>query len=190
MSLSLLGTGRSRVARSIGAMALIVGGATGAVALGAGSAAAAPPSAAPQVVPKPVSTTVGVGQFSLTTKSRIVVGSADATAVGADLAAYLRPATGYQLPIVSGGAHAGDITLQLGRPAALQPDTTGEGYVLDASPSRVTVTATTAHGLYDGVQTIRQLLPVWIDSPTARTRAMDRFRRSTSSTIPATPIAA
>ena len=166
MSLSLLGTGRSRVARSIGAMALIVGGATGAVALGAGSAAAAPPSAAPQVVPKPVSTTVGVGQFSLTSKSRVVVGSADATAVGADLAAYLRPATGYQLPIVSGGAHAGDITLQLGRPAALQPDTTGEGYVLDASPSRVTVTATTAHGLYDAVQTIRQLLPVWIDSPT------------------------
>jgi hexosaminidase len=130
------------------------------------SAAAAPPSAAPQVVPKPVSTTVGVGQFSLTSKSRVVVGSADATAVGADLAAYLRPATGYQLPIVSGGAHAGDITLQLGRPAALQPDTTGEGYVLDASPSRVTVTATTAHGLYDAVQTIRQLLPVWIDSPT------------------------
>ena len=38
--------------------------------------------------------------------------------------------------------------------------------MLDASPSRVTVTATTAHGLYDGVQTIRQLLPVWIDSST------------------------
>jgi hexosaminidase len=166
MSLSLLGTGRSRVVRSIGAIALVVGSATGAVALGAGNAAAAPPSAAPQVVPKPVSTTAGVGQFTLTTRSRIVVGSAEATAVGADLAAYLRPATGYQLPLASGGAHAGDITLQLGKPAALQPDTTGEGYVLDASPSRVTVTATTPHGLYDGVQTIRQLLPVWIDSPT------------------------
>jgi len=147
-------------------MALVVGSATGAVALGAGNAAAALPSAAPQVVPKPVSTTVGVGQFSLTSKSRVVVGSADATAVGADLAAYLRPATGYQLPLVSGGAHAGDITLQLGKPAALQPDTTGEGYVLDATPAKVTVTATTSHGLYDAVQTIRQLLPVWIDSPT------------------------
>src|SRR5689334_3676181 len=165
MTLSLLGTGRSRVVRSIGAIALVVGSATGAFALGAGNASAAPPSAAPQVVPKPVSTTAGVGQFTLTTRSRIVVGSAEATAVGADLAAYLRPATGYQLPLASGGAHAGDITLQLGNPAALQPDTTGEGYVLDASPSRVTVTATTPHGLYDGVQTIRQLLPVWIDSP-------------------------
>src|SRR5215471_8150853 len=166
MSLSLLRTGRSRVATLIGATALVVGSATGAVALGAGSAAAAPPSAPPQVVPKPVSTTVGVGQFSLTSRSRVVVGSADATAVAADLAAYLRPATGYPLPIVSGGAHSGDIALQLGRSAALKPDTTGEGYVLDASPSRVTVTATTAHGLYDGVQTIRQLLPVWIDSST------------------------
>ncbi len=167
MSLSLLRSSRSRVATLVGAIALVVGSATGAVALGAGSAAAAaPPSAAPQVVPKPVSTTVGVGQFTLTTRSRIVVSSADATAVGADLAAYLRPATGYQLPIVSGGAHAGDITLQLGKPAALQPDTTGEGYVLDATSSKVTVTATTSHGLYDAVQTIRQLLPVWIDSPT------------------------
>jgi len=166
MSLSLLRTGRSRVATLIGTIALVVGSATGAVALGAGSAAAAPPSASPQVVPKPVSTTVGVGQFSLTSNSRVVVGSSAATAVASDLAAYLRPATGYQLPIVSGGARAGDIALQLGSPAALQPDTTGEGYVLDASPSRVTVTATTAHGLYDGVQTIRQLLPVWIDSST------------------------
>jgi hexosaminidase len=166
MSLSLLGTGRSRVVRSIGAIALVVGSATGAVALGAGNAAAAPPSAAPQVVPKPVSTTVGGGQFTLTTASRIVVGSTGATPIAADLAAYLRPATGYPLPIVSGGSSSGDIALQLGNPADLQPDTTGEGYVLDASPSRVTVTATTPHGLYDGVQTIRQLLPVWIDSPT------------------------
>ena len=66
MSLSLLRTGRSRVATLVGAIALVVGSATGAVALGAGSAAAAPPSASPQVVPKPVSTTVGVGQFTLT----------------------------------------------------------------------------------------------------------------------------
>ena len=166
MLLSLLRTGRSRVATLVGAIALVVGSATGAVALGAGSAAAAPPSASPEVVPKPVSTTVGVGRFTLTTRSRIVVGSTAATPVAADLAAYLRPATGYQLPIVSGNSRARDIVLQLGKPAALQPDTTGEGYVLDASPSRVTVTATTPHGLFDGVQTIRQLLPVWIDSPT------------------------
>ncbi len=162
MSLSLFRTGRSVLLTLVGAVALVAGSTTGALALDASSAAA--PSTAPQVVPKPVSTTVGGGQFTLTTRSRIVVGSTAATAVAADLAAYLRPATGYLLPIVSGGSRAGDITLQLGHPGALQPDTTGEGYVLDASPSRVTVTATTPHGLYDGVQTIRQLLPVWIDS--------------------------
>ena len=131
MSLSLLRTGRSRVATLIGAVALVVGSAAGAIALGAGSAAGAPASASPQVVPKPVSTTVGVGKFTLSTRSRIVVGSTAATPVAADLAAYLRPATGYPLPIVRGNSRAGDIVLQLGHPAALHPDTTGEGYLLD-----------------------------------------------------------
>src|SRR6202012_2301668 len=31
----------------------------------------------------------------------------------------------------------------------------------------VTLAAATAHGLYNGIQTIRQLLPVWINSPSA-----------------------
>jgi hexosaminidase len=134
------------------------------------TAGAAPAPAAQsnvvQVAPKPVSTTVGAGQFTLTARSRIVVGTAAAAPIAADLAAYLRPATGYPLQVVTGPSRAGDITLRLGSPAALRADPTGEGYVLEASPPSVVLTATTPHGLFDGVQTIRQLLPVWIDSPT------------------------
>ena len=47
---------------------------------------------------------------------------------------------------------------------ALQGDPDGEGYALDTTTSGVTLEAITPHGLYNGVQTIRQLLPAWITS--------------------------
>jgi len=84
--------------------------------------------------------------------------------VAQDLAAYLRPATGYSLPVVTGSAQSGDIQLILGDPGTLQGDPDGEGYQLDTTTSGVTLEAITPHGLYNGVQTIRELLPAWIAS--------------------------
>src|SRR3954452_3433192 len=118
-------------------------------------------SVATQVMPKPVSVTGGQGQFTLTRPARIV---SDDPGVGNVLAAYLRPATGYPLNVVAGDSdlRQGDIVLRLG-----DSGTPGdEGYKLDVDTQHATVTAETAHGLYNGVQTIRQLLPGWIDSPT------------------------
>ena len=86
--------------------------------------------------------------------------------MAADLASYLRPATGYPLPVVSGPGRDRDIRLELGRAPELTPSQAAEGYVLDASPDGVNLAADTAHGLFNGIQTIRQLLPVWIESPT------------------------
>jgi hexosaminidase len=130
---------------------------------GAGSA-----TAMPSIVPKPVSMTLGHGQFTLTARTGIVVtpGSAAALPVARDLAGYLRPATGYRLPVVA-GPHGGDgsnITVMLGNPGTLHGDSDGEGYQLNVSVGGVTLEAPTLHGLYDGVQTIRQLLPPWIAS--------------------------
>jgi hexosaminidase len=122
---------------------------------------------APQIVPKPVSTTVGHGQFSLTERTRVVA-TGGATALADDLVGYLRPATGYRLPVVSGRAHHGDIALRLGNPGTLGADRLHEGYQLDVTSKQVTLTAKTAHGLFNGVQTIRQLLPPWISSRTER----------------------
>ncbi|HEY2305697.1 MAG TPA: family 20 glycosylhydrolase, partial [Streptosporangiaceae bacterium] len=126
----------------------------------------APPTSVPQLVPKPVSMTVGQGSFTLAATARIVVpsGSEAALPVAQDLAAYLRPATGYSLPVVTGTAQSGDIELILGDPGTLQGDPDGEGYQLDTTTSGVTLEAITPHGLYNGVQTIRQLLPAWITS--------------------------
>ncbi len=163
-----------------GRRALLVLSAAAALVLAAMPAASAQPapldtsttdldaSSAPQIVPKPVSTTIGHGQFTLGSHARVVVDrqSAAAALIGLELARYLRPATGYPLPVVSDHPRAGDISLHLGDPGTLGADTFGEGYQLTATPDGVTVEAKTPHGLYNGVQTIRQLLPPWIDSPT------------------------
>src|SRR5215469_3013289 len=88
------------------------------------SADQAPANSVPQVIPKPVSMTVGQGSFTLAATARIVVPTASAAAlpVAQDLAGYLRPATGNSLPVVTGTAQTGDIQLILGDPGGLQAD--------------------------------------------------------------------
>ncbi len=110
---------------------------------------------------------VGAGGFTITRDTRVVAdpGSAALT-VAADLAAYLRPATGYPLPVVPGPASGRDVRLELREVPELTPSQAVEGYLLDVGPDGVDVAAETAHGLFNGIQTIRQLLPVWIESRT------------------------
>lgn len=163
---------RFRWVSACGAVAAV----TALASLGAGSSAdaraSADPSitvtaastAAPAVIPKPVSTTTGADRFMLTPATRIAAGPGTAP-VAQDLAGYLRPATGYPLPVTPGKPGAQTITLALGPRYAIPGDTDGEGYRLAVTPSGVTLDAATAHGLYDGVQTIRQLLPAAIASP-------------------------
>jgi hexosaminidase len=120
------------------------------------------------VVPKPVSARIGSGHFTLTRSARIVAApGANATAelpVAGDLAAYLRPSTGYRLRTVIGTPRPGDIVLAIGDRRTLKPAHRAEGYQLVTTTSGVTIEAPTAHGLYNGIQTFRQLLPAWVDS--------------------------
>ena len=90
--------------------------------------------------------TVGAGAFTITRHTHIVAkpGSA-ARVVADDLAAYLRPATGYPLPVTSGPGRDRDIRLELGDAPQLTPSQAAEGYVLDASPHGVNLAAETAH---------------------------------------------
>ena len=140
---------------------------------------ASPPAARPAataaaalgIVPKPVSAKVGQGRYTLARQARIVAApgasSAAELAVARDLAAYLRPATGYRLPVVTGTPRSGDIVLAVGHPPALRSHQ-AEGYQLDTTASGARIEAPSAHGLYNGIQTFRQLLPAWISSPSAR----------------------
>jgi len=141
----------------------------GAAASAAPARVAAAAAATLNIVPKPVSAKVGPGHFTLTRHSRIVAAPGAHVSVelpvARDLAAYLRPATGYRLPAVAGRPHPGDITLQIGNPPTLKPSHRAEGYQLDTTTSGARIEAATPHGLYNGIQTFRQLLPAWINSP-------------------------
>jgi len=149
---------RSRSLRASGVAVVALGAAVSA----APAATAHPETPVPRIIPAPAQLTAGSGQFALHAGARIVASDPGTTAVAHDLAADLRPATGYRLPVVTGDARRGDITLTTG------PAPGAEAYQLDVAPNGVRLTAASPHGLFNGVQTIRQLLPASIDSPTVQ----------------------
>lgn len=113
------------------------------------------------IIPVPSSVRALPGEsFAIGDSTRIVI-AADAPPqverVARQLAAMLMPATSLggivRLP-------AGEPTPARSVALLLAPDTLGaEGYTLAADGSGVTLRAGTAHGLFNAVQTLRQLLP-------------------------------
>ncbi|MBE1491748.1 beta-N-acetylhexosaminidase [Plantactinospora soyae] len=129
--------------------------------------AAAAPAGAPQIVPVPVSTVAVPDEtFTAGPETRIVLapGSGDTSTPAQALAAVLRPSTGYPLPVVHDTPRTGDITLRL----TDATDLGDEGYRLDATSDGVRIEAARPAGLFYGVQTLRQLLPPWVESRTVQ----------------------
>ncbi|MGW3959382.1 family 20 glycosylhydrolase [Amycolatopsis sp. NPDC005003] len=155
-----------RLGRALAVLALVGAGTTAAHLT---PAAAATP-ALQSIVPVPVSVTPAAGvAFPLVSTTSIVTeaGSAPARQVGDYLAGVLRPSTGFALPVSDAPASvpSGSIALLLsGAPAAVG----AQGYQLVSTASSVTVRATTADGLFAGVQTLRQLLPGRVESTSAQ----------------------
>ncbi len=135
---------------------------------GAGLQSAAAVTALPPIVPQPVTESVVAGSgFTLTgqTPIDVVTSDPDSVGVGTYLAALLKPATGYTLPVTS---------TTTAQSQALVLDPTGpvglgaEGYTLSSGSGGVVVTAHGAQGLFRGVQTLRQLLPAAVESSTVQ----------------------
>jgi hexosaminidase len=127
-------------------------------------------SAAPRVadmktiVPAPVSVSPGQQPYRITdaTAIRAEAGSAAATRIAERLADWLRPATGFPLPV---GGEQGEIALLLSGADAELGD---EGYQLDVTAEGITIRANAPAGLCNGVQTLRQLLPAEVESAAVR----------------------
>lgn len=114
------------------------------------TSASVPP--APSLIPKPVELNVAEGSFELKTNSVIVYADAAARQPAERLAAQLRPATGFKLPVKAGAE--GSIVFQ----TLEDPDLGTEEYAL-RSAQCVSISAATSAGLFYGAQTLRQLLP-------------------------------
>lgn len=109
---------------------------------------------AQQVVPLPAHMQRNAGEFVLTSATRIVADGA-ARPEAQMLRDYLRPATGFDLPLAAAGG-TNVIQLKLDKKLA----TLGkEGYRLASDVHGVTITAAEPAGLFYGVQTVRQMLP-------------------------------
>lgn len=143
----------------------------------AGDDLLAPPVRLDDVVPAPELLEADPGTtFVLAGDTAIrVTTHPGAREVADHLAELLRPATGLPLPVADALAvdPAGPMTLTLAGTTPPPPATTGgsadlgaEGYRLDVGSSGVRVVAETTAGLFYGVQTLRQLLPAAVESPT------------------------
>src|SRR5437762_2643500 len=119
---------------------------------------------APRVVPEPASTTLASGPpFDLARTSSMVIdaGNPEVAAIAEMLAAQIRTPTQFPMPVSNGPASRGAIVLRLtGAPASVGD----EGYQLTVTADSVRLVANRPAGLFHGIQTIRQLLPVQIES--------------------------
>ncbi len=119
------------------------------------------------IIPKPVDVIATGFAFELTKEANIILNDSTPNLmnVGKYLSHILKPATGFPLNIVvANNEHiAGNIFLSIG---TLDNSANKEGYVLDILPDSILLKASTAAGLFRGIQTIRQLFPTEIEADT------------------------
>ncbi|NGY61166.1 family 20 glycosylhydrolase [Lentzea sp. NEAU-D13] len=92
--------------------------------------------------------------FTLTASAKIQLGPETARKPAELLAGILRPSTGFALPITDGVTGEGIVLLN-----NADPKTGPEGYQLDVTPKQVVIRANTTAGHFNGISTLRQLLP-------------------------------
>jgi len=109
------------------------------------------------IVPQPTKMDMQDGAFRLNQDTRIYC-TPESRGEALLLKTYLAPATGFELKL-SQGRRASRNSIQL----ALDPEfktQTDEGYSLKVTTDRIVIRATGTAGLFYGIQTLRQLLPV------------------------------
>ncbi|MFI5779498.1 beta-N-acetylhexosaminidase [Nocardia sp. NPDC051570] len=149
---------------------LVFGAIAGLAVLGLPGAAVADEPAATversvtDIVPAPVEAKADpAGTYTLTADA-VIRAEYQAQQVADYLAGLLRPATGFQIPVVDRYDQAKPgITLQLGDAG---PRFGGEGYQLTVDKKGITLAANSTDGLFEGVQSLRQLFPSAINKST------------------------
>jgi hexosaminidase len=111
-----------------------------------------------QIIPTPLEITVLSGTFKMTANTSIIAGQ-DLIVKAEQLAAYLSPATGFELPVNKRNTGGNSFELKLSDELSSFGE---EGYKLNITSKKVLVTAYKPQGITWGIQTIRQLFPAEI----------------------------
>ncbi|GAB3479167.1 family 20 glycosylhydrolase [Amycolatopsis cihanbeyliensis] len=158
---------RTRIGYAFSVLAVAVGMVAGSALAVEQPAAAAALESPQDIVPAPVSVEPADGVVhDLTADTTIYTegGSAEARAVGEQLAGLLRGSTGYPFPVTDAQGQPTDgVSLLL---SGADPQVGAEGYQLDVTGESVVLRANEAAGLFAGTQTLRQLLPAKVESAT------------------------
>ncbi|CAL2083348.1 beta-N-acetylhexosaminidase [Tenacibaculum sp. 190524A02b] len=111
-----------------------------------------------QIIPKPQKLTIEKGRFLLTSKTKIICESS-LTQEATYLSELLKVSLGNSLEIEPTANTKGNITLQLD--ANIE---NSEGYTLSVNYDAITISGKTAKGVFYGIQSLRQLLPIEIEN--------------------------
>jgi hexosaminidase len=118
-----------------------------------------------QILPAPVSVDTSRQVFRLDEDAAVYTGgdAAGAKAAADFLAGLLRKPTGYELPVrnLSSGEDPEGIALYLGGADSVKEK---GGYKLQVTDDAVTIRANDRAGLFNGVETLRQLMPYEVDA--------------------------
>lgn len=117
------------------------------------------------IIPEPVSIKAGSGHFQLHPSTVILAGDNKITDIAHLLSGMLNAPTGYHLQVMQKNTQQKNaISLVLNKTP--NKVTGEEGYSIKVSPDRVVISANKPHGLFNGIQTLMQLLPPEIESAT------------------------
>lgn len=114
------------------------------------------------ITPLPMEITQKADTFKLDKSVVFVTDNADVKKVAAYFAAKIKNSTGYNLSIEETQPAINYIKLSIAADAPVND----EGYLLDVTEKGIDIQAKTPHGLFYGMQTVMQLLPAEIESPT------------------------
>ena len=118
------------------------------------------------IIPKPVEVSPTGSSFRITENTEIIFAqeSEEMEMISEYFVQLIKPATGFDLNVNFNKEAAGDcFYFEVSNGL---PDIGDEGYILEITDELVKLTANNAKGIFNGIQTIRQLFPAEIESPT------------------------
>ncbi|PXV64152.1 hexosaminidase [Dysgonomonas alginatilytica] len=114
------------------------------------------------VTPIPLELKQNEGNFELTKSAVFAVNDPSLDKVASYFAAKIKNSTGYDLDIKTGVPSSNFISLNLDKDIAVN----GEGYLVEVTEKGIDIKAKTPQGVFYAMQTVMQLLPAEIESPT------------------------